>query len=321
MAADSLVSIFVSTILPTLSLAVVGYVLGTVRDVQVDQLNTVTIFVLVPALIFHSLVTTPLGGDAVLKLVVGTAVFLLAMLGVAEVVGRSIGEMGSVLSALVLTSAFPNSGNFGIPLSEFAFGPVGRSTAVLFLTAQSVLVYTFGVSVAARGESVDVAGAVKKIFGLPLIYAVAAAVLFIALGVEPDPSGTVMRTIELTGNASIPMMLILLGIKLSNTDHGTALPRVGVGTALKLGVAPLLGLGIALLLGFENETVARVFVLECAMPAAITPLMLTIEFTGDVRSGDISGPEYASTMIFVTTLLSIPVLTILIFFLRSGTLV
>ncbi len=55
MAADSLVSVFVSAILPTLSLAVVGYVLGTVRDVGVDQLNTVTIYVFVPALIFHSL--------------------------------------------------------------------------------------------------------------------------------------------------------------------------------------------------------------------------------------------------------------------------
>lgn len=321
MPSDSLVSVFVSAILPTLSLAAVGYLLGTVKDVGVEQLNTVTIYVFVPALIFHSLVTTPLGGAAVLKLVVGTAVFLLAMLGVAEVVGRSIGEAGPVLSALVLTSAFPNSGNFGIPLSEFAFGPVGRSTAVLYLTTQSVLVYTVGVSVAARGESVDALGAVKKIFRLPLIYAVTAAVLFIILGIDPRPEGTVMRTIGMTGNASIPMMLVLLGIKLSNTDHGTALTRIGPGATLKLGVAPLLGLGIALLLGFENETVARVFVLECATPAAITPLLLTIEFAGNVRMGNISGPEYASTMIFATTLLSIPVLTLLIVVLRSGVLV
>ncbi|WP_458210901.1 AEC family transporter [Haladaptatus sp. NG-SE-30] len=321
MAADSLVSVFVSAILPTLSLAVVGYVLGTVRDVGVDQLNTVTIYVFVPALIFHSLVTTPLDGTAVTKLVVGTTVFLLAMLAVAETVGRSLGETGSVLGALVLTSAFPNSGNLGIPLSEFAFGPVGRSTAVLFLTTQTVVIYTVGVSVAARGETVDTLGAIKKIFRLPLIYAVVTAVVVIALGIEPRPEGTVMRTIRMTGNASIPMMLILLGIKLSNTDHGNALSRIGPGATLKLTVAPLLGVGIVLLLGFENETVARVFVLECAAPAAITPLLLTIEFAGTTRSDGISGPEYASTMIFVTTLLSVPVLTLLIVVLRTGMLV
>jgi hypothetical protein len=317
----SLVSVFASAVLPTLSLAVVGYALGRVKEVDVGPLNTVTLYVLAPALVFHSLVTTETGGLTVAKLFAGVTAFVLVMMALAAVVGRALGESGPLVGALVLASSFPNSGNLGIPLSEFAFGAVGRSTAVLFLTAQSVLVYTGGVFVAARtgGGETDVREALESVFRLPLVYAVAAAGVVVALGVDPNPEGTAMRTLELTGNAAIPLLLILLGVKLAGTDYRAALPSAGPGVALKLLVAPVVGVGLASLLSFENPTVARVFVLECAAPAAITPLMLTIEY-GD-RVGDalpITPPEYVGTLVLVTTVASVPALTVLIFLLQSG---
>ncbi|MFB6198882.1 MAG: AEC family transporter, partial [Halobacteriaceae archaeon] len=89
---------------------------------------------------------------------------------------------------------------------------------------------------------------------------------------------------------------------------------VGVATSLKLIVAPIIAAGIVLGIGFVNSTVGRVFVLEAAMPSAITPLILTIEF------GSASGeaPEFVSTTILVSTLLSLGSLTLLITILRSG---
>ena len=53
----------------------------------------------------------------------------------------------------MLASTFLNSGNYGIPLSEFAFGGVDRATAVLFLAAQSVVIYTVGVYAASAGAA------------------------------------------------------------------------------------------------------------------------------------------------------------------------
>jgi predicted permease len=85
-------------------------------------------------------------------------------------------------------------------------------------------------------------------------------------------------------------------------------------------VAPVVAAGIALVLPFSNPVVARVFVLECAMPAAVTPLILVGEFS----EGDIEGvtPEsYVSTVVFTSTLVSIPVLTVLIGILRSGAVI
>jgi len=319
----SLVSALTTAILPVLSVAAVGYLLGSVRDLDVSALSTVTIYVLTPALVFDSLATTTLSGATAAKLVGGVVVFTLAMVGIAETVGRLTGETEPTRSALVLTSIFGNAGNYGIPLSAFAFGAVGRSTAVLFIAGQSLLMYTVGVYVASRGDSASSLAAARSVLELPLAYAVVAAIVVRWLGVVPAANTAVMSTIKLTGNAAIPVMLLTLGIQLANTDHGAVLSRVATANVLKLVVAPLVALAVVLVVGFADPTVARVFVLECAMPAAITPLILAIEFSEPAESepAGMTGPEYISTAIFTSTLASVPILTVLIAVLQSGAIV
>ena len=317
--AVSLLRIFATTILPLVAIAGAGYALGSRSEIDVGSLNKVTVYVLVPALIFHSLTTTTLGGETLLKLGAGVAAYVGLMTVVVEGIGRVLGESEPLLSALVLVSVFPNSGNFGIPLSGFAFGDVGRGTAVLFLAAQSVLIYTLGVYIASRSSGASGFEGARKVFALPLVYAVAAALLVRWLGVVPPAETTAMQTLELVGNASIPLMLILLGVELSNTDVGEDLRSVGLANVFKLLLAPVVGAGVALALGFSDPTVARVFVLETATPAAVTPLILLIEF-GEGADGA-TGAQYVSAVVFTSTLASIPVLTVLVALLESGMLV
>ncbi|WP_132059094.1 AEC family transporter [Halorussus amylolyticus] len=316
----SLVSALTTAILPVLSIAAVGFLLGKAREIDVDPLGTITIYVLTPALVFYSLATSSLSGGLAAKLVGGAIVTTMAMVVLAEGVGRLLGESEPVLGALVLSSAFPNAGNYGIPLAVFAFGAVGRSTAVLYIASQSLLMYTVGVYLASRGGETSARGAVMEVFKLPLVYAVIAAWVARWLGVVPPTDTAAMETIRLVGDSAIPVMLLILGIQLANTRHGAALSRVGVSNGLKLVVAPLVAVGVALALGLgENPTVARVFVLEAGMPAAVTPLILSIEY--DEGAEGLSGPEYVSTAIFVSTLASVGTLTVLIAVLQAGLLV
>ena len=129
-----------------------------------------------------------------------------------------------------------------------------------------------------------------------------------------------MEAVGLVGDSSIPVMLLILGIELSRTDYGGALASTAVPAAMRLALAPLLGLAIVTVLGFENQTVARVFVLETAMPAAITPLILVVEFAGSDTEG-ITAPELISTSVLVTTIVSVPYLTLVIALLQSGLLI
>lgn len=311
----SLLSVLTSAILPVVSVAGVGFALGSFRDVDADPLSTITIYVLAPALIFYSLVTTPIEGPTVARLAVGIVAFVVVIIALAEGTGRLLGEEEPILGAFVLTSTFSNAGNYGIPLSAFAFGALGRSTAVLYIAVQSVLMYTVGVYVASRGESGSMRGALGKVFRLPLVYAVLVALVVRAFDLAPATDTAAMETVRLTGDAAIPVMLLLLGIQLTNSSSSGSVGRVLPAAGLRLLVAPVIAAAIALALGLTG-TVGRVFVLECAMPAAITPLMLTIEF-GSERVG-LSAADYVSTTILVSTLASLVTLTGLIVLLQSG---
>ncbi len=316
----SLLGIFATAILPIVAIATAGFVLGRGRDVDADPLNTVTVYVLVPALVFHSLATTSLGGGTLASVAIGVFLFTGVMALIASGTGRGLGETEPILGTFVLVSIFSNAGNYGIPVSEFAFGSVGRSTAVVYIVAQSVAMYTLGVYLAARGDGEDWRSGMRAIFAIPLIYAVAAALAARYLGVIPAADTAAMETLKLVGDSSIPVMLVILGIELAQTDYSAAALRVTPAVGLKMLVAPVVAVGIATLVGFQNTTVARVFVLECSMPAAVTTLILTGEFAGATPDG-MDATEFAGTAIFLSTLLSVPLLTGLIALLQSGTII
>ena len=133
----SLVSALTEAILPVFLTATVGYTLGRWREINVDGIVTVTIYVLLPALVFHSLVTSPIEEGTALTLGLGVVTYTLGMLVIAGGIGLMIGESGATYGGLLLSSSFPNAGNYGIPLAAFAFGAVGRSAAVLYIVGTS----------------------------------------------------------------------------------------------------------------------------------------------------------------------------------------
>jgi predicted permease len=299
------------------AIATAGYALGRLRDVDVEPLAAITIYVLTPALVFHSIATTPVAGETAVRLAVGVTAFVLAMVVIAAGVARVAGHPTETRGAMILASTFPNAGNYGIPLAAFAFGSVGRSTAILYIVFQAVLMYTLGVYLASRGTMASPREAAIEVFSLPLVYALVAAWAARAASIVPPDGSAAMEAIQLTGDAAIPVMLILLGIQLANTTHGAALRSAVPASALKLFVAPAIALAVAIPLGLPSD-VGRVFVLACAMPAAVTPLMLVVEYAGDHEG--VTAPEFVSTAIFVTTLASTVTLTVLIALLQDGVL-
>lgn len=314
MSTGSLVSVFSSAVLPVLGIVAVGYVFGRLRPVDVEPINALAMYVLLPALVFDSLLSNPLG-DAAVGLVTAILAFMVAMYALSEVVGRGLGASGGSLSALVLAGTFPNVGNFGIPVASFAFGDVGRTTAVVFVVVQTVSMYTLGVYVASRGEDVPRLAVFRRIAALPIFHAVVVALVLQWTGFVPPPGGTFMGTVGLVGDASIPLFLLVLGVQLANAEPGGTLSATLAPATLKLLVAPLVAIAVVLAVGVESPAVARSFVLLCAGPVAVTPLVILIEFGGPVGARDLSA------ITVVTLLGSVPVVTVLIALLRAGVLV
>lgn len=293
-----------------LAVAGVGYVLGVLTDIEPEPLATVTVYVLVPALVFHSLVTASVSGAEGLRIAGAAVVLTAVMWTVSEGVGF-IASDGS-RNGLVLAGTFPNTANYGIPLSVFAFPSVGRTTAVLYVVGSTVMMYTVGVYIASRDAASSSLGAMRRVARLPLVYAVVAGVGASYVGFGTDDSAF-LETLRLVGNSSIPLMLVVLGVQLARATPSGGVRDVALANVVRLVVAPLVAVPVVVALGFTDPDVARVVVLEASTPVAVTTVILTVEFGGD--------RDYAATAVLTTTVVSMVTVTLLVELLRSGVVV
>lgn len=128
-----------------------------------------------------------------------------------------------------------------------------------------------------------------------------------------------MKTLRLIGDSSIPVILLIPGAQLAGANPGSAPSEVGVIAVLKMVVASATAIGVVLIAGFGGPTIAWTFVLKSAMPAAVTPLILVVEFGNASGAGSATLlVEFVSVTVFATTLPNVPALSVLIYLLNHG---
>ena len=115
------------------------------------------------------------------------------------------------------------------------------------------------------------------------------------VGVLPPADGTLLRTVGMAGDASIPIFLTVLGIQVARTDAGAALRRTAPAVGLKLLVAPLVGLAVAVVVGFERPAVALEFSGERTSIPVEDPAPAGAAGVAPDGGSDVSGPAYVAT--------------------------
>src|SRR5690606_13670064 len=198
-----------------------------------------------------------------------------------------------------------NAGNFGLSIAAFAFGDAVLARAVVIYISNTLLNYTLGVFVASSGRQ-SPRGALLNVVRVPAVYASVAALLVRGLNIELPI--VIYRAAGVLKDAAIPLMLILLGIQLSQSARLQKLTLVTTGVLLKLLIAPLVGIGLALV--FQLEALAMIsFALQTSMPTAVITLILAKEYQLD--------ETLMLNLIMATTLLSPFTLSVIILFLRQ----
>jgi len=179
---------------------------------------------------------------------------------------------------------------------------VGLQYATVFFVVSNVLCYTVGAVFAARGTD---GGNGWKALGqaarLPGAYAFLLAMLVRWTGVAV-PS-MLAKPVGLLGQASVPVMLLLLGVQLSQTKVTMRLGEVTVGVVLRLVAGALVAIAVAPLVGLVGLP-RSVAIVQAAMPTAVTSALLAITFDADA--------EYVTSVVFATTLLSAVSLSLLL---------
>ncbi|MDR3488576.1 MAG: AEC family transporter [Bradyrhizobium sp.] len=210
----------------------------------------------VPCLVFTSLTQSTIALSTFFTF--GTAAVachaLFAVVGMVVLKARYL-PVRVYLPALI----FPNTGNLGLPVCMFAFGHDGMALAVCFMTISFVGQFALGPAIAAG--RFDFKGLIR----LPVMHSLVLALLVKALGL--DVPLWIENTTSLSGQLSVPIMLLSLGVALGELrvqNFGRvfwlSLLRVVGGAGIGWLVATAFGL---------SETFRGVLIIQSFMPAAV----------------------------------------------------
>jgi predicted permease len=300
-----MLAILLNDILPILLVAGVGFVLARVVRIDVSGLARVAFHALAPCLIFMLLVTSTASGTDLALMAIFCTIIVAAVGLVARLAALPFRLDRAALAGLLLAVMFSNGGNFGLALVEFAFGREALTLASMYFVTGAVLAYTVGVFLASSGSH-SIGQSLRGIGRVPAVYAVIAAA--IVTGLDAEVPVWVMRPVTLLGNASIPVMLLVLGMQLERTGWPTRPGVVAVAVAISLLVKPALALGLAAVLDLDGAA-RQASIVQSSMPAAVVATVIALEFD--------AAPDLVTSIVFYSTALSPFTLTLLVAWLQA----
>ena len=299
-----LLSTFASDILPIFLVAAVGFALARYVGASAKTLTHVVFYALLPCFAFRLITTSASTGPQFGRMVLLAVLIMAAMALVGTLTAFALRLNRAETSVFLLVVMFSNGGNYGLPAISFAFGEEALSYGTVFFLTGSVLTNTVGAFLAAAGRR-SLSAALMSVLRMPALYGIAAAAVTLGIGVTvPTP---IMRAVNLLSDATLPLMILVLGMQLERASLPARPAIVAVAVTLSLVVAPLIALGLTSLLDVSGAARQAVVVLA-SMPVAVATTILALAYD--------ASPDFVTGAVFLSTLLSPFTLTPLIAYLR-----
>lgn len=278
---------------PVFGVAALGYLYGRLQGRDMDSANRVNMNLFVPALLFYVLsekIPPELNWAGA---AIGATIVVLGSGLLAWPVARLLGIPGRTLLPSMM---FNNSGNLGLPLAALAFGDALLPLAVVAFVVSAGLNFSLGIWY--------LSGQLH-----PRILATNPVFLATAAGIGCNTLGwhtpeILMPGLEMLSGVAIPLMLVALGVRLTNIDFS----QWGIGLLGAL-LAPLTGIACALAaywaLDLDPDT-TRVLILFGALPPAVMNFLLAERYQQD--------PAAVASIVALGNLASILVIPPVLFF-------
>lgn len=272
-----------NVIFPVFAIAVLGYVTGRFKDIDLKSITDLILFITAPCLVFDSLSKNGIIWPDFITISFSATI---VVLGGALLTYLFLSFVGTTISELYLPVMFMNSGNLALPLCLLAFGEQGLRMGIIYYVTVSFLTYTLGIFIISR--KTDTGDMLK----IPIIYAFILG-LTVSIYHYPLPKA-IIQPITMLGSITIPLMLFSLGYKLS-TIRLYSLKMASAAALLRIGGGFALGLIIVNLLGLSGVT-QKVILLASIMPSAVINFVLAERYEAN--------SDLVASTIFVSTLLS-----------------
>lgn len=273
-----------AVIAPVLLLAATGFAWAkSGRAFDTNQLTPIITNVGTPCLIISSLMNAAPDFSSI-GTMAGAAV--LAMAAMAMIGFVLLKLTGLPVRAFLPSLIFPNNGNMGLPLCLFAFGDKGLALGIAYFFMLPLTQFTIGQAMASGHMSV------LKLLKTPVVWAV--VISLILLGTDTALPRWASNSINLTGQFTLPLMLLALGVSLARLEV-RSLGRSLALSCLRVFGGLALGVGIAALLELEGMAFG-VVVIQTAMPVAVFNYLFAQLYNNH--------PEEVAGMVVMSTIVS-----------------
>ena len=272
-----------------------GYAVQKRVGLDLPTLARLNFYVFVPAFLFVKIYESTLTLADFARIGLHFALFFSAMAALSWGVASALGFGDRLRRAFTASVIFYNSGNYGIPVAQLAFGgaalPLQVQAAMVML--QNLSTFTVGVFIMAGGRGGRRRDTLGEVFKLPMIYVLALAGLMRYFGWAPlAPLNTALHFLA---GALVPVAVVTLGAQMA----GLAVPRFGRALALslllRLVAAPVVGYGLVWILNIRGLLGEALLVSTC-FPTAVNSALLALQFENE--------PEFAAAAVFYSTLVS-----------------
>lgn len=269
------------------------------------DMTNVIIYIILPCNIFHSFETKLSVGilqECAIVFVIAFGAQLLYM-----VLNRLLYNRFPIERRIVMQYATicNNAGFMGLPVIESVFGATGILYGSIVLIPMRIFMWTAGLSLFTKTDRKQ---QFKSLATHPCIWAVILGFAYLFSPIRlPE---LVSSTINVIGSCMTAMAMIVVGSILSDVNFKKVFEKTTFYYSfIRLLAIPAFIFFVLKLIGIDNVVIG-VSVLSSAMPAATVTAMLSHKYGRD--------SEFASKLIFVSTLLSLITLPIIAAVLKSN---
>ena len=188
----------------------------------------------------------------------------------------------------------PNADFIGNPVAEGIWGAEGLLLASIYLIPQRIMMWSTGLPVFSGSH--DRKQTAKKVLLHPCIIACEIGIVFMLF--HWTLPGPVMSAVSSLGNCTTAFSMLVVGMILAQMELKSFLDKqVWLFCLHRLVIIPAIIYGVCLLLPV-SATVRGLCVILSAMPAGTTTSLLAQQYNME--------PEFATKLVIVTTLMSLP---------------
>jgi malate permease and related proteins len=288
-------------LLPAFLIFGTGYAGQKLLKLNIKSISTMALYLMAPFLAFETFYINKLNSDYFF-IFSFSVILSLCLIAITVIFGKIIKADKAHMSVLLLGSIFPNSGNYGAPVVLFAFGQVAFEYAVIIMVIHSFLINSIGIFIASYGskKSTTLKNALHNVFKMPVLYGALLGIFFQLCNINIPTN--IIEGISLIGAASIPTVMLILGMQLAEIKpQKFGIKYISIIMLIRMLISPV----IAALLIWSlpvSDTIKQVFILLGAMPVAANTTMLAVQF--DVESDLIS---FATLVTTLFSLITIPI--------------